>query len=1161
MEILVGLNSVNHLFQHCAANFTVKSYVCLKENLHREKGSELVCGPRTNQILLSMGLAKSTRFLNDISPDWLLFIEHTDGIKFTVRVSEEMIKFALTSLERIPRPSWYTDLCVTPGAGFTPLSSCPGVDLKTLRSMGSRLRKHVLDQEFALGHDLASFVSSDADLLPKFRPDRTWVCYDRAVRTGGLFGQENRWLSGILLPVYNEWAGVTNSAARIVLVNWMQPRWTVRFSEHGSWVARLNRSLLAQAGDVEKNPGPPVLFIIRQFLLGVTIVYACVLTRDTVAVTGIPSLAYHMYDAWVLKPLDEKAYECAIEKREHEFWAEQYHDPTFVQMSRWMRAIWPDTTVPLHSEIGRQSYSCHVVFWFRGIPEVPSFVHVSWFMVLYQYVKPVVKFVALAYVAASLCVCFVGSALVVFYVARRGRVVVINNNGAVSIVDIKKHFKPDCPKPTNLVGHSWLASQRREAENMCITWILGQTKQFRDVGGSRSRWAELGKQKHICCPNYSNDDILRDLKSPEIFDNCRGYGQDCPSRKKIPFAILSHVDYHMSQDELVRTITGPTFVINHNFSARPVTLATIDAAACKSEARLTYHGSQLRMTTSDGTTFEHSYHPWANEGSVVTNSGAFIYAKVCEFADTQVLFCYPAAGVYKRTDVNAMPKPHDSALPMINGYSVSRELGDETYTFHKSTHTFTVPASIVEHCAIQLAFSARDEKYAQSLTSFTASQMKTHSASLSNVDEVVRLVAYLADMKSVTTAYVATCIQGHPVDFRWYDLYRLRAVLWVRNHGPLFARECANRLLESAPVKKCFAWTFPKVIVPTYEINSRMNRSSFLNIGLTKYKRDCFRPSPAPADARGSQHSKRCTGEDTGEHDNISGNAGFERRAPTAPPADERDGEGAGERGNAGSAPPAPPPGADSRDASSPTDGHRCPSSEKGHYGDRPAKTSGDSGGRGSPCDEHVHPVPDGRVPTGKSDDGKQPNAQFVLGSSFTGDAIDMRCETAWPCGKDTVVRLGADVARAVAEMYDHDQDSLCEWIDAILSDVLRLELRINKASVIKQLCRFAVYQDIAKETWLSDVHGGSVLLGVFDSPFAGKHGTHAFQRLVCQVSTVQAQTANKREEGDRVPGVADEGSSDEKFSQDRNLRQRNRPEKHQPKERRNAKHIRPLRK
>nr|WPR18186.1 MAG: methyltransferase [Chemarfal virus 153] len=1120
-----GARALTNLYHQCTIRPPtpeIASYVCLKENhiIDADFKGALVTGRFTNKFLLSMGLQPAAQFLNTGRPSWLFFTADHYGVSYVVVASPEMME-RCSSLgreeEALHLPFWEELALTSTGRP----SHHPGQYDRQLSSFGSRCRKHHLDCLWAAR-------------VQTIVVDHRGVCFVDGVR--------DRWMT-ITVTFMLRYRARTDDLG--VFINWMQPRWIV--TTNGSeWVATINKSLLALAGDVESNPGPSF----RAILSGIFCFTAtCFVLLHIPANHGIsdvvtlvhdaPGVITFLLDKHVVQRIDQKAYDCAVIMREHDAWLQLYEDPLFVQM-HYALGSW--SNAPSHASLGRKSYACHLAHYFVGVPDVPEFTHTSIFVQAYHVLKWLATWMAVLWIGC----CCLAACCTLFYIHRKGKVCVVNPNGKVNINLLRRDICEELDSlkpPKSSGGHEWLATQRRSCEAACINWMLRFTKRFRDVGGSRTRWPHLGFAKHVCCPTFSNDDILRDLKG-DTFENCGQFGEACPRRRELPFAMLCHVDYHMTQQQMVACITGPTFIINHDFSAKP---AAIGAVGNKFEAHLEYTGSQLTMRTSNGTEYHHSYHDWKTEGCVVTQQGAFVYTRLTKSYDTCIYFAYPAAGIYSRDGFNTMQPASDRSLPMIGGYKVVLDLDAADYRFTCGRDSFSFAAGVIEEISTSYASCKRDEKYAPGLLNHVTARMKSLRMDTSRLDHAVRLCAYLADVKAVTLVPFATCLQGHPVDFRRLDLYKMRVWIWLSHYGAPFIRSYASRVANSAAIEKYAKWTFPHITVPVYEIYTSMNKSKFIDAPAKKFGIDRFPASPTPANARGARHLECCTGEDNCECDHFTRNAGSKHGpTPTAPPLEQSGGRPGiyVHAGSPESNPPLRP--VDDRHTVGGHESNPTNSKERGDS-NQPGRPPAPEHRRGDPEDQHVSPNTPRSIQRPERDLAPVTSSGLECASEWVRDGDNITAiATDRISGLRSTTHLDVSIVAGLMEsLSEHDEHSFLIWVDTVLSKLMSTGQRISVPVVVRWLCRAAGNGELAPDKRVLKLHGCSLLLGsAFDIP-QPNDGAYGFRDMAVTVSREAPRTIARSTNEGETPWVDDQASDCKKLSKGGGVNKRHGSKKH----------------
>jgi hypothetical protein len=1075
----------------------------------------LLVGPYTSKFLVGIGLQRAAAWLNSCRPEWMEFTPDKFGIRVSVMPNHAMLAWfgvINAGISSFHDPAWDRP-------NFNKPFDLPA-HRELILSYGAQSRKAVLDAAYA----------------------QKAIIWIKATGQVMVNENENPWMTCCVGWVLKYRATLEHPS---VLRNWVQPRWVV-FADDSTWVCRINHTLLAQAGDVEQNPGPVFQYLVGVWMVSYFIVWTLPQVVDIL-------MNYEWSDLVFVGPmLNRKRDACSVQESYIEFW---------VAADNSRPLWWFVTKHPAASEL-KTTLLCDLLLYVSGRSEAayegPNIVLfgnaittiVSGFLGMFK-IWQFAVLTATTLTITSLCVLLSVCLLIVH---RRSCVRVVNKNGSIDVNAMRRRVTAALQhhnKPASTTGHQWLASQRRTVEKVLIEFALNHTARFRDVGGSRTRFPDLGRQKHICCPeDISNDDILRNLKSPEIFDNCMKRGQDCPLKWEIPWAMLSHVDYHMTQSELVRTVTGPTFVINHDFSGRPTKLGVL---ADRAEASLSYFGNRVTMETDDGTKYQHVFHDWGNEGSVVTDHGAFVYCLLLKHHDTSIYFCYPAEGDYNRTDVNVMPSDGDAALPMINGYNVIKDLELGVYRFDKRAHSFDISANLVEECATSFGACPRDEKYPVALMSFVTARCKSTNVNTSNLDCIVRLIAYVADLRAVSTVYHATCIKGHPVDFRWYDLYRLKALIWLQHRAGASFCLLVSKLFAVKPVRDLTAWTFPKVIIPTYEIYTKQVRSKFLVSETKQFGNDRFQPSPTPAHACSDEHPQCCAGEDSSECDHVPRDKSSQHGTKTVPLVVEQCRGRAGVNVHDGSTrTPAP-----ARRLSAPPEINRHDASVAG----RQEESDGNKSGRSIGTDAGVN------VPPGTTCNVRQEpcqpdvdtDAKYLRGSTWDIKGDQLVIATDYADGKGTRVVLAEDVSIGLMGLTEPESYACLQWVDAVCTAVSGHGDGDKCAALSKNMCAIASGVWPVGEGRVFDFPRCVVRVGRYDGTDIRHPATYSFSDLDVTVSRKEAgDVAGCARSSDAVR-VVKEGPNNTQLPKDRNKFVRDRPKKYQPAQRRDARHARPI--
>lgn len=351
-------------------------------------------------------------------------------------------------------------------------------------------------------------------------------------------------------------------------------------------------------------------------------------------------------------------------------------------------------------------------------------------------------------------------------------------------------------------AHLSLAWQRRTAEEACFDYLYQSGYAVvRDIGGSRTRHTTYGMRKHICSAVNANADILREEKSPDFFPNCRMPGQFCPYRKDIPAAILSHVDYYLTQEELLACITGPTFVINHSFGpsgtggkyakfgGKEIMAPNGDMFTPPEghEAEWTNSGGIITMQAPDGTPYEHPFHVWQSEGEIVAGGMAATYARMCVFKDTNIYLVRPSPGQYDAFASTNMRDSQDDDLVIDTGSGpchvayLNPPEQVPVYVYSVAGRAdVKIPAALPHAAATKLANIPRDAKFDPTITNYIMSQLRSISTELEGSSDLVKNhVLHILPKITLNNALARREVGLTPLEASLMDIYTHRVSDWV----------------------------------------------------------------------------------------------------------------------------------------------------------------------------------------------------------------------------------------------------------------------------------------------------------------------------------------------------------------------------------------------
>lgn len=422
--------------------------------------------------------------------------------------------------------------------------------------------------------------------------------------------------------------------------------------------------------------------------------------------------------------------------------------------------------------------------------------------------------------------------------------------------------------------HRVLAYERRFLESWCFDTLLKTRSRVRDVGGSRSRFPELAKKKHLCNPNHDSADVFRDLKSTGTFEGCYGPGQICPERRTIDAALISHVDYYMTPQDLVNTITGPTFIINHDFSSGSTTYNALNIGTDKKpnyiyETAVCVSQDGVTMTPSGGTPYgPHGYNKWLSEGCIVSQDGAVVYARIGTYLNTSVYYAYPASGCYNISDDKNLERVEPAQKSFIGGKLLQRL--DDSYKLGD----YKLPKSVADACAASLAFAVRGDKYPSQLASLVQGRLRAEQLPLDDVRFAECIVSYLADELAAEQPS-RSVLAGNPA------AYWLITRLWYR-----IAIRCWSPLrFVFSVVWPCYRrftpYSFRTKFIAHYSRNAHDNNG--FDYHPKAYEGSPFQSEGASADATVDGSTADGAPEDCRQHDGESDDKSPERSGASAP--------------------------------------------------------------------------------------------------------------------------------------------------------------------------------------------------------------------------------------------------------------------------------------
>lgn len=450
-------------------------------------------------------------------------------------------------------------------------------------------------------------------------------------------------------------------------------------------------------------------------------------------------------------------------------------------------------------------------------------------------------------------------------------VVDADNSPKLLVADLKaawgtefQRIGSEYPKRKTPGGHGQLAFIRRECEELVVTAFTGMGLRFRDVGGSRLRNQAARGLKHLCIPQLTASDVLRDAKTPKPkFDHCRKIGSKCPAKATFPGALLTYVDFYMSADELSSIVRSHTFIITHNFEG--------DKGNFLGEADWKVGPTgQVEMSTTGGTTYCHHRHLWKTEGHVVGAHGAFTYERIAEVGGSLIIYAFPSVGKYDRLDTNRLKSTVADKMAVGNGAEVYRAGGAVHYLGAENgdgeREHCQLPASVLDMAVGKFANVPNDTKRVQAMTQFVRSKIEA-----TNGDQVA---AHAVDSmcRTMNRRHVLLCgahldydydaanrsvlARGRLVAHNWFlgKVGRwgsgLSAPTWLQGRGRL--------------ARAITPWAFKTVTVNTYVSSVRLNRGQLVE--AFKRPKMPFRDTGTGADAATDNGQRGRASPVPGEH-------------------------------------------------------------------------------------------------------------------------------------------------------------------------------------------------------------------------------------------------------------------------------------------------------
>jgi len=150
------------------------------------------------------------------------------------------------------------------------------------------------------------------------------------------------------------------------------------------------------------------------------------------------------------------------------------------------------------------------------------------------------------------------------------------------------------------------------------------------------------------------------------------------------------------------------------------------------------------------------------------------------------------------------------------------------------------------------------------------------------------LVSYLSDVHAVKTVPFASCIMGHPVNFKWSDIVKYRIIIFLSYFRGNVGDFLRNWIIGNRVTRRFVPWMFNTVRVASYEAYTNRMESKFGTGLTTRFNRQQFPTPTSPVVSCVAGRGQYGPCENAGQRVNINGNARIEHcpetvTAPVAP--------------------------------------------------------------------------------------------------------------------------------------------------------------------------------------------------------------------------------------------------------------------------------------
>ena len=403
-------------------------------------------------------------------------------------------------------------------------------------------------------------------------------------------------------------------------------------------------------------------------------------------------------------------------------------------------------------------------------------------------------------------------------------------------------------------GHSCLSFQRRVVESWCIDQLLSYFRSLRFISTSQGRWTELGHRVHRCSPVVLDGAFVPE--GSQCGTSCNRRPASCPDRFDVPACVISHVDYYMSHEQLASVVSGPTFIINHDYSA-PDTLSV-------AEVGVRVDGGLVTSTVRDGPTYgPHPYHMWASEGVVACSTGAFRYYRVGRMFDTSVYYAFPVAGTYSCDDPCNLRR---STVGDLHYYSPHEKRFVSYSADSTSYHVFgtSIPRSLADYCAATFCRSARDDKFYDSLRSYYQNRCRAIGFTDARDTLMLDFIIHLCDEASLRT-FGFSRLSVAPSSWTAYCLSWM--LVKVNHLMPLALTTFVVSALHRFFGARSAPWNWATIHLPTYDMVTSPFRLKMFGRNPTTFNLERFRAEASVAGAPNPGQSTAGACEDRCKHD------------------------------------------------------------------------------------------------------------------------------------------------------------------------------------------------------------------------------------------------------------------------------------------------------